>query len=72
MRVACEVAAGEAGLAFAAPVLGPLAFAGAKGFQARAFAKDIHHETVPGGHYLQLDAPDTLNSPLRRFLEKRR
>ena len=82
------------------------AIAGAKGFQVRDFAKDIHdptfllqgsrvpitvrrgirrlaetlrahlgedfhHETVPGGHYLQLDAPDTVNSLLRRFLEKR-
>lgn len=34
--------------------------------------EDFHHETVPGGHYLQLDAPDTVNNLLRRFLEKRR
>jgi pimeloyl-ACP methyl ester carboxylesterase len=81
-------------------------FAGAKGFEVRDFAKDIHdptfllegsrvprtlrrgirrlaktlaehlgedfhHETVPGGHYLQLDVPDIVNSLLRRFLEKR-
>jgi pimeloyl-ACP methyl ester carboxylesterase len=81
-------------------------FAGAKGFEVRDFAKDIHdptfllegsrvprtlrrgirrlaetlrahlgedfhHETVFGGHYLQLDVPDTVNSLLRRFLEKR-
>ncbi|MGH7684642.1 MAG: alpha/beta fold hydrolase, partial [Vulcanimicrobiaceae bacterium] len=32
--------------------------------------EDFHHETVPGGHYLQLDVPDTVNSQLRRFLER--
>lgn len=34
--------------------------------------EDFHHETIPGGHYLQLDAPETVNGLLRRFLEKRR
>src|SRR5579875_1322554 len=83
------------------------ALTGAKGFEVRDFAKDIHdptyllvgtrvprilrrgirrlaatlreqlgedfhYETVPGGHYLQLDAPDIVNDRLQHALEMRR
>ena len=30
--------------------------------------EDLTYETVPGGHYLQLDRPETVNDRLQRFL----
>ncbi|HXF34449.1 MAG TPA: alpha/beta hydrolase [Candidatus Acidoferrales bacterium] len=35
----------------------------------RRLGPNFHHETVDGGHYLQLDRPDEVNEHLGRFLE---